>query len=54
MLASTGFDVQVSKPEPEDLLIVVKAGGQQAAEAALAQVDALLILRQSARQRLSA
>ena len=47
VLASTGFDVTGIEAKPEDLLIVVKASSQQAAEAALAQVDALLIRKQS-------
>ena len=47
VLASTGFDVATIEAKPEDLLIVVKAGSQQAADAALSQVDALLIRKQS-------
>ena len=47
VLASTGFDVTAIDAKPEDLLIVVKASSGQAAESALAQVDALLTRRQS-------
>ncbi|MEZ4770390.1 MAG: acyl-CoA synthetase FdrA [Caldilineales bacterium] len=47
VLESTGFDVSGIDAKPEDLLIVVKAGSGQAAEAALAQVDALLTRRKS-------
>ena len=47
VLASTGFDVTTIEAKPEDLLIVVKAGSEPAAAAALAQVDVLLTRKQS-------
>ena len=47
LLEATGFSVAGIDAGPEDLLLVVKAGDEQAAAAALAQVDALLEQRRS-------
>ncbi|MEA3336913.1 MAG: acyl-CoA synthetase FdrA [Chloroflexota bacterium] len=47
ILDATGFSVPALDAKPEDLLIVVKAESEQAASAALSQVDNLLTQRRS-------